>query len=183
MASKLEIDRYYLTNKKDLEGRSGFLDRRKFRAQLSEYDKTLKTMTETLEKVGFGADTAIAISLMKIKNVYQLNKLMLCLIYKYYQQKSFSLENVIKNFDEDFQEQLTFYLSIKNETKLRNKGTIYRFRQDFIIYLFIIDDFYQENIDETEEYYIDPDMIIEESTDFYADPGDPYYPDEGEDII
>jgi hypothetical protein len=182
MGSKLELDRYYITSKKDLEGRGGFLDRRKFRAQLSEYEKTVRTISETLEKVGLGMDTALAASLMKIKNIYQLNKLMVCLVYKYYQEKKFSLENVVKDFDKDFEEVLSFYMTIKNESKLRNKGTVYRFRQDFIIYLFRIDDFYQKELYvDDEEYYVDPNLEVEETSQFYAHSGDPYYPDEGED--
>ena len=51
------------------------------------------------------------------------------------------MKNVVQNFDEDFQEQLNFISSLSGFKKLENKGIIYKFRQDFIIYLFVVRDF------------------------------------------
>ena len=131
MSSKLEMDQYFLTTKKDLEGKSGFLDRRKFRAQQTPREKTLKLLIEAFEKIGVVDSTVIANEMMEIKLIHQLNKLLLCVVYEYYKSKDMDMLNVAQNFDED----------IQGFKKLDNKGVIYKFRQDFIIYLFIIDNF------------------------------------------
>ena len=141
MSSKLEMDQYYLTTKKDLEGKGGFLDRRKFRAQQTPREKTLKLLIEAFEKVGVVDPTIIANEMMQIKLIHQLNKLLLCVVYEYYKSKDFDMKNVVQNFNEDFQEQLNFISSMQGFKKLDNKGVIYKFRQDFIIYLFIVREF------------------------------------------
>jgi hypothetical protein len=154
MAGKLELDRYYLMTKKDLEGKSGFLDRRKFRAQQTQREKTLKLIIESLEKLGIENSSLLANDLIKIKKIYQLNKLLLCMVYKYYESKGFSLENIIKNFEEDFQEQVNIIFSLGIFKKLiKNKNKMFKFRQDFIIYLFIIDEFYESINTEQDDYY------------------------------
>ena len=141
MSSKLEMDKYFLTTKKDLEGRGGFLDRRKFRAQQTPREKTLKLIIEAFEKIGVVDSTIIASEMMEIKLIHQLNKLLLCVVYEYYKSKDFDMRNVVQNFEEDFQEQLNLISSIQGFKKLDSKGVIYKFRQDFIIYLFIVRDF------------------------------------------
>ena len=129
MTSKLQMDQYYLTTKKDLEGKGGFLDRRKFRAQQSPREKTLKLLIEAFEKVGVVDSTVIANEMMQIKLIHQLNKLLLCVVYEYYKSKDFDMKNVVQNFDEDFQEQLNFISSLSGFKKLE------------IIYLFVVRDF------------------------------------------
>lgn len=154
MTSKLQMDQYYLTTKKDLEGKGGFLDRRKFRAQQTPREKTLKLLIEAFEKIGVVDSTIISGEMMEIKLIHQLNKLLLCVVYQYYKSKDMDMRNVFQNFDEDFQEQLNFVSSIQGFRKLDNKGTVYKFRQDFIMYLFIIEEFidsdsYKEEYEDT----------------------------------
>lgn len=151
MASKLEMDKYFLVTKKDLESKGGFLDRRKFRAQQTPQEKTLKLLIEAFEKIGVSDSTIIASEMMEIKLIHQLNKLLLCVVYQYYKSKEMDLRNVIQNFDEDFQEQLNLISSIQGFKKMDNKSVIYKFRQDFIIYLFIVKDFI-ESADLEESY-------------------------------
>lgn len=142
MSSKLEMDKYFLTTKKDLDGKGGFLDRRKFRAQQTPREKTLKLLIEAFEKIGIVDSTIIADEMMReIKLIHQLNKLLLCVVYEYYKSRDNSMKNVFQNFEEDFQEQLNIISGLPGFKKLDNKGVIYKFRQDFIIYLFIIKDF------------------------------------------
>ena len=135
------MDQYYLTSKKDLEGKGGFLDRRKFRAQQTPREKTLKLLIEAFEKIGVVDSSIISNEMMQIKLIHQLNKLLLCVVYEYYKSKDMDMKNVVQNFDEDFQKQLVFISSLSGFKKLDNKGVIYKFRQDFIIYLFIVRDF------------------------------------------
>ena len=153
MASKLELDRFFLMSKKDLEGKTSFLDKRKFRAQQTPREKTIKLLSEALEKIGVTDSNLLANDLMKIKKIYQMNKLLLCIVYKYFESKNFSMKNVVKNFDEDFENQVNIITNLGVFKKLlKKKNTIYKFRQDFIIYLFIVHDFYN-NYRTEEEYY------------------------------
>lgn len=177
MAGKLELDRFYLMTKKDLEGKSGFFDKRKFRSQQTQREKTLKQVVEALEKIGVENSLSLATDLMKIKKIYQMNKLLLCIVYRYYESKDFSLKNIVKNFEEDFQNQMNYITSLGIFKKLiKNKDKEYKFRQDFIIYLFIIDQYY-ENLGEEDEYdyestnssYDHSFTMIEEESDRYPD--------------
>lgn len=176
MASKLELDQYFLVTKKDLEKRGGFLDKRKFRSQQTPREKTLKLLIEALESIGIRDSSVISEQLMKIKRIYQLNKLLLCIVYKYYESKDFSLENVTKNFDEDFLEQLNFISGFPGFKKLNNKGSIFKFRQDFIIYLFLLDEFYQST--KTEEYYYEDKSSSYDSSGVDVFVEEPEFPDD-----
>ena len=167
MTSKLQMDQYYLTTKKDLEGKGGFLDRRKFRAQQTPREKTLKLLIEAFEKIGVVDSSIISNEMMQIKLIHQLNKLLLCVVYEYYKSKDMDMKNVVQNFDEDFQKQLVFISSLSGFKKLDNKGVIYKFRQDFIIYLFIVRDFV-DSVDFEESY---EDTSYEDTSGSLDSPG------------
>ena len=126
MASKLELDRFFLMSKKDLEGKTSFLDKRKFRAQQTPREKTIKLLSEALEKIGVTDSNLLANDLMKIKKIYQMNKLLLCIVYKYFESKNFSMKNVVKNFDEDFENQINIITNLGVFKKLtKKKNSIY----------------------------------------------------------
>ena len=178
MASKLELDRFFLMTKKDLEGKSSFLDKRKFRSQQTPREKTMKLLIEALEKIGVTDSAVLANDLMKIKKIYQMNKLLLCIVYKYYESKNFSMKNVVKNFDEDFNNQINNITSLGVFKKLtKKKSTMYKFRQDFIIYLFIVHDFYL-NFKSEEEYYDYEDNGSYDTSYVDIDMEEPTYPDD-----
>ena len=64
--------------------------------------------------------------------------MLLCIVYLYYESKNFSMKNVTKNFEEDFQNEINKIASLGIFKKLINKkGYLYKFRQDFVIYLFV----------------------------------------------
>lgn len=153
--SYLQADVYY--KKKD-ETRTGqFLDRRKFRSQQTEEEKTLKNIMESFEKFGISDSIVVSREFMGIKNIYQLNKDLLVLAYLYFEEKDFTFEEIQKNFDEDFETVLNRASSVNIFKKLFTKKLFYEFRQDFIMYLFILNDYYQNRDESTEsiEYYDD----------------------------
>ena len=158
MVSKLEMDPYFLMGKKQKTGTGNvFLDKRKLRGQLSPYEKTRILIIETLEKFGISEGSTLANDLMNVRRIYQLNKPLLCLVYLYFQKKDFKLENIIRNFDEDFNQELDSFISLGFYVKkLKSEEVIYKFRQDFISYLFLIYNFYnklEESSSEETEYY------------------------------
>jgi len=155
MASYFEADVQHI--KEEDKKRINFLDRRKFRGQQSEFEKTLKTLIETF--LFFGVTDSIKVSnqLMSIKLIYQLNKNLLVMTYLYFKKKGFELSNTFLNFDEDFQEILNTASRYGIFKKLFDKKMEYSFRQDFIIYLFILNDFKEEieSSESSSEYYED----------------------------
>ena len=87
MSSFYELDVSY-TKKKEGQKKS-FLDKRKFRGQQSEYDKTIKILMETFDFFGISDSIRISTQLMSIKIIYQLNKNLLVLTYLYFRSKRF----------------------------------------------------------------------------------------------
>jgi hypothetical protein len=146
--SLLEIEVTY--RKKDENSKNVFIDRRKLKAQQTPREKLIKSISESLEKLGIMNGENLAKDLSKIKDVEKLNKDLLCLVYQYYASKNFSIENVLINFDEDFEEQLDIISKLNIFNKLSNPSYLYSFRQDFCCYLFLIYDF--ENKGSTEDY-------------------------------
>lgn len=162
--SYLEADVNY--KKKDAKKKGEFLDRRKFRSQQTEDEKTFKNILESFEKFGFTDSAVSARELMNIKNIHQLNKDLLVLSYLYFQEKSNTFEEIQKNFDEDFEEILKQASSVNIFKKLFSKNLFYYFRQDFIMYLFLLNDYYQQD-----------DMSSEESEFQSSFSSDQYYDD------
>ena len=78
--SYLEADVSY--RKKDEKKTGQFLDRRKFRSQQTEDEKTLKNIMESFETFGMSDSVKVSNQLMSIKNIHQLNKNLLVLVYQ-----------------------------------------------------------------------------------------------------
>jgi len=167
MSSFYELDVSY-TKKKEGQKKS-FLDKRKFRGQQSEYDKTIKILMETFDFFGISDSIRISTQLMSIKIIYQLNKNLLVLTYLYFRSKGFDLSNTFLNFDEDFQQLLNDISKYGIFKKLFEKKLEYTFRQDFIMYLFILNQFKEEmeNSEISSESY--ESYLDETSEDVYQE--------------
>ena len=169
MASKLTLDKYYLTTKKDLQGKGVLLDRRRLRTQMSPLEKAREDLAEAFEKLGVLDSQSIVSDLSKLEKIFQLNKLLLAIVYRYYLKRNEDLGEVLQDFDNDFKEEVDFITRNKLFKNLDNKNTLFKFRQDFIIYLFLIIDlddrlqkgsFVEESYDE--EPSIDTESFQEE---------------------
>ena len=134
--SSLQIDVTY-QKKSEAGDKVVYIDRRKLRAQQTPREKLIRSLTESMEKIGVLHNTEFIKELLKIKNIEQLNKPLICIVYKYFESRDFSLENVLSNFDEDFEEQLNLISKFDLFKKLKNSSYIYKFRQDFCCYLFL----------------------------------------------
>ena len=165
--SYLQADVYY--KKKDEKKKGDFLDRRKFRSQQSDEEKTLKGIMETFEKFGISDSAVISKEFMEIKRIYQLNKDLLVSAYLYFEEKEFTFENVQKNFDEDFENVLNSLSSLGLFKKMFSKKLFFDFRQDFLMYLFLLNDFYQ-NRDDSESRSFEDSFG---SSEYYDDGFDP----------
>ena len=163
--SYLEADVSY--KKKDAKKKGEFFDRRKFRSQQTEDEKTYKNILESFEKFGFTDSSVGARELMNIKNIHQLNKDLLVLAFLYFQEKNNTFEEIQKNFDEDFEEILNQASSASMFKKLFSKKLFYYFRQDFIMYLFLLNDYYLSSETSSEE----SEFMSSFSSDKYYDDG------------
>jgi len=133
----LELDVVY----KPKESNSiSFLDRRKFRGQQTEREKNILELRDILEKIGIVENTVIIRELMRLDKIYQLNKELLVIVYLYMESRNFDLREIIKDFDNDFREELNKISEYGFFKKLFTKNLEYEFRQDFICYMFIIND-------------------------------------------
>tara|TARA_R110002126_G_scaffold190849_1_gene338973 strand:- start:4665 stop:5297 length:633 start_codon:yes stop_codon:yes gene_type:complete len=165
--SYLQADVYY--KKKDEKKKGDFLDRRKFRSQQSDEEKTFKGIMETFEKFGISDSVVISKEFMEMKRIYQLNKDLLVSAYLYFEEKEFTFENVQKNFDEDFENVLNSLSSLGLFKKMFSKKLFFDFRQDFLMYLFLLNDFYQ-NRDDSESRSFEESFG---SSEYYDDGFDP----------
>ena len=151
------------------------IDKRKFRGQMTPRELLLNQLKITFERYGITDSEVLAKDLMKIKPIFQLNKDLLVLVYLYFNKKDNDLGLVLQNFDEDFENEMNYFSRLGLFQKaMNNKLNRFKFRQDFVTYLFIIYDFI-ENRDETgkettsEEYYEEEDSYIEEK-EIYFEP-------------
>lgn len=146
--SSLQIDVTY--KKKSEADKVVYIDKRKLRAQQTPREKLIRSLEESMEKIGVLHNTDFIKELLRIKNIEQLNKPLVCIVYKYFESRDFSLEEVFKNFDEDFEEQLNLISKFDLFKKLKSSENIYKFRQDFCCYLFLIYEFTE--FSEEEDY-------------------------------
>ena len=140
MASKLTLDKYYLTTKKDLQGKGVLLDKRRLRTQMTPLEKAREDLVEAFEKIGVMDSNLIVSDLTKLEKIYQLNKLLLAIVYRYYLKRNEDLSEVLQDFDNDFKQEVDFIMRNRLFKNLDNKNTLFKFRQDFIIYLFLVID-------------------------------------------
>lgn len=173
MASKLTLDQYYLFNKKDRSKKGVILDRRRLKTQMTVYEKATSDLAEAFERIGVLNSQLIVKDLVKLEKISQLNKLLLAIVYRYYQSKNNSLKEVLLDFDNDFQNEVDYIMRNNIFKNLDNKSILFNFRQDFVIYLFLIvdleDSLVIDSVTESEDY--DEKQIDSESyqEDSYVD--------------
>lgn len=127
-----------------------FLDKRKFRSQQDERDKNILEFKDILEKFGITEANEMIKELMKIDKIYQLNKELLIIVYQYMESRNFDLMEITKDFDTDFSEQLDKISDFGLFKQIVIKNLEYKFRQDFICYIFILDDYFKKELNDEE---------------------------------
>jgi len=136
------------------------LDKRKYRANKSIQDILLDNMRQELDFLGVVNKSSIISELIKIKNYNHLNFRLLILVYLYFSEKNFDLGNVVLDFDNDFKE-IIKDIKKRDLFDLEKRNVLFSFRQDFIIYLMLIDNIDTEE-DENEEE-LDVNQLEEEN--------------------
>ena len=147
--SSLEFDIDY--------SKKSIIDLRKYKTHQTDEEKIIKSISDGFERVEFYNNSKVSKELAKISNICQLNKKLLCLVYRYFESKNFEIENVVSNFDEDFEEQMGIIIRLNLFEKLKNPKYLFEFRRDFCCYLFLIKNWYDNFVsgkeEEDDDYY------------------------------
>lgn len=158
----LRLDVY--VKKKGIDRRAKIIDLRRYRQSKNEYERLIDKLYQDLTVFGVKDKDNIVNDLKKVPNFMNLNFSLLILVYLYYSSKNFDPGNVILNFDEDFKA-IVKDINDRDIFMLNKKDSLYDFRQDFIIYLLLIN-----KIDEETEETIEQDInSIEEKLEIQGE--------------
>lgn len=163
----LRLDVY--VKRKGVDKRTRVLDLRRYRQSKDEQQRLTEKLYQDLALFGIKDKDKIITDLKKVPNFANLNFPLLIITYLYFSKKDFDPGNVILNFDQDFK---TILDDIKEKGifDLEKKDSLYNFRQDFIIYLLLInniDNSLPENL-ESEVNELEEEKLIyrEEDIDY-----------------
>mgnify|MGYP003627536354 CR=1 FL=1 len=161
--NNLKMDVY--VKKKNIDTRKKKIDRRNIKIKLSQEQLIKQKIYYDIGTMGtiFDINTLVE-EFIKYKNIANLNYKLLALVYTYLSEKEFDINQVVLNFDQDFEKQLqiindhNIFPQLKEDAK-----KIYLFRQDFIMYLIIINNEINKQEEEESQFADEDDFPIEES--------------------
>lgn len=146
---------------------SAFPDKRKFKTQITPEESLEKQILSQLELFGVGDPQRVLRIIKKIPHYQNLNIILLMITYFYFSSKNFDLGIVVQNFDQDFEEIVNEVFDRGYFPKLDGRRFTpyeeYKFRQDFIMYMLLIND---QEITETVEIGSEIGVITTEMDDF-----------------
>jgi len=137
----LRLDVY--VKRKGIDKRGKVLDLRRYRQSRDENQRLIEKLYQDLILFGIKDKDRVIADLRKVPNFSNLNFPLLIEAYLYFSEKNFDPGNIILNFDQDF-EKIVADVKERGIFDLEKKNSLYKFRQDFIIYLLLIN-----NIDDT----------------------------------
>jgi len=136
-------------------------DRRRFRGGRNREELLVEELKKEIDNVKILGNKEVIVShLMLLKDkLKRLNFYLLLVVYDYYGKRNFDLEVVFNNFDNDFKN-LMAEISKDNPYvgDLNDPLNKHKFRQDFIVYLFLLDSL---NLLETSKELYGDDLIDE----------------------
>ena len=131
----LRLDIY--VKRKGIDKRARILDLRRYRQSKDEQQRLIEKLYQDLVLFGIKDKDKIIADLRKVPNFANLNFPLLIMAYLYFSEKDFDPGNIILNFNKDF-EKIVSDIKEKGIFDLEKKDSLYTFRQDFIIYLLLI---------------------------------------------
>ena len=131
----LRLDVY--VKRKGIDKRARILDLRRYRQSKDEQQRLIEKLYQDLVLFGIKDKDKIIADLRKVPNFANLNFPLLIMAYLYFSEKDFDPGNIILNFNKDF-EKIVSDIKEKGIFDLEKKDSLYTFRQDFIIYLLLI---------------------------------------------
>ena len=140
----LTLDAFF--KKKILSGgeknQKKILDKRRFKKKLTPNEIIDNSIMKVILSFGFDDPDRVLKIVKSVPNYTRLNIALLLVVYNYFSTKNFNFLLVAENFDDDFKKQLVFINEKKyfTELNLNDKLKVYKFRQDFIIYMMLINE-------------------------------------------
>ena len=126
-------------------------DKRKFKVEMTPEESLEKSIISEIETFGAPDPGRMLTVIKKIPHWQTLNITLLLIVYFYFLERNFDFGIVIKNFDQDFDNVVKDIYERGRFPKLDGgKFTPlekYKFRQDFIIYMILIDNIDLEGLD------------------------------------
>jgi hypothetical protein len=166
----LSLDVY---NKKKQNFKQGpsILDRRRFKGGRSKEENLIEELNREIETYfPFMNKQDVIKDLLKLKDkIRHLNFYLLLNVYYYFSQKNFNLEIVFLNFGEDYKEEYIKMLEDNPyKSDLKDKLTAYKFRQDYIMYLFLLENLNLNGTDNEDEFVVEveSDNYLEDKENF-----------------
>ena len=168
--SSLPLDVFVKRKKIENENKNktGFLDKRRFRTRMGIEESQEKTIMSEIESYGVDDTERVFRIVKKIPHYQVLNITLLLIVYFYFSDKNFDFFIVSQNFDQDFEKVIDdIYEKGFFGGRKFNSLELYKFRQDFIMYMLLIN-----NMETTEVVDDYPDLVDigEEITGFYETP-------------
>ena len=158
----LRLDVY--VKRKGIDKRARVLDLRRYRQSKDEQQRLIEKLYQDLALFGVKDKDKIIADLRKVPNFANLNFPLLIMAYLYFSEKDFEPGNIILNFNQDF-EKIVTEIKERGIFDLEKKDSLYAFRQDFIIYLLLIN-----NIDNSLPEYLESEVNeLEEERLIYRD--------------
>lgn len=158
----LRLDVY--VKRKGIDKRARVLDLRRYRQSKDEQQRLIEKLYQDLALFGVKDKDKIIADLRKVPNFANLNFPLLIMAYLYFSEKDFEPGNIILNFNQDF-EKIIADIKERGIFDLEKKDSLYTFRQDFIIYLLLIN-----NIDNSLPEYLESEVNeLEEERLIYRD--------------
>lgn len=132
----------YNKRKKTSTIKTSVLDRRRFKGGRSKEENLIEELKKDMDDLNITNKLVVLKDLLNLKEKLKyMNFYLLLNVYTYFARKNFDLSLVFINFDNDFQEEYQKMISDNPYTNdLKNKVNTHKFRQDYIIYLFLLAD-------------------------------------------
>jgi len=119
-------------------------DKRRFKEQMTPEESIQRSILSEIENFGVTDPPRVLRIFQKIPHYQTLNITLLLIVYFYFISRNFDFSLVVENFDKDFNEQLEKiyeqdYFPVLEGRKMTAIEK-YRFRQDFITYMLLINE-------------------------------------------
>lgn len=144
------------------------LDRRRFKGGRSKEENLVEELKKEMDTVGIYNRESVLKDLLRLgEKLKYVNFYLLLNVYSYFSQKNFDLSLVFMNFDNDFKEELaTMQKDNPYTSDLKEPLNIHKFRQDYIIYLFLLADLDLLNAPEDGSTEIESEDELEDKENF-----------------
>lgn len=155
----------YNKKKQNINFKYGIFDRRNFKGGRSKEENLIEELKKDMEFLNIPNKLTVLNNLLKLKEKLKyVNFYLLLNVYIYFSKKNFDLSLVFMNFGNDYKEEYEKILEDNPYTKdLKNKPNSHKFRQDYIIYLFLLANLnLNENSDDNNITEIEEDNYLEE---------------------